>query len=121
MTDTARRIFPDDAVVADAEPYVGARTNRLDVVRGRATYAQQNSSDTAIDGRGEKLVDEYCAAAASMLDGEQRAVRQNGNAETDVVADSVQAQIPFEGRAPATDVGGGHWAIEGSTAPIRLS
>src|SRR6266700_134290 len=97
MADATRHAFPDDPVDGDAEPNAGARTNRLDVGRARATRAQQNASDAAIDGRGEDLVDEYRAAAASMFDGEYRTVRQNGNAEAGMVADAAQTQIPFAG------------------------
>ena len=50
MADAPRHTFPDDPVVADPEPNGGVRAHRLDVGRARATCAQQNSSDAAIDG-----------------------------------------------------------------------
>ncbi len=50
MADAARHAFPDDPIVGDAEPNVGVRTDHFDVVRVRATCAQQNASDAAIDG-----------------------------------------------------------------------
>src|SRR5439155_17969804 len=108
MADAFRHAFPDDPVAGHAEPDLGARTDRVDVGRARAAHAQQNASDAAIDGRGEDLVDEYRAAVASMLDGEDRTVQQNANAESCVVEDATQTQIALARRAPATDVGGGH-------------
>ena len=54
-----------------------------------------------------------------MLDGEHRTVRENGDAKAGVVADAAQTQIPFAGRAPATDVGGRHWLSMRPVAACR--
>src|SRR5206468_8905219 len=106
MADAAGRAFPDDAIVADAEANVRVRARCLDVGWTRTTHAQQHSSDAAIERRGEGLVDKYRAAVASILDCEQRTVRQNGNGESGVVADAAQVHVRLAGGAPAADVGG---------------
>ncbi len=111
MADAPRQAFPRHPIVGDADSHGGAPANHLDVGRSRATRPQQDLPDAAVDRGGQDLIDQYCAVVASMLDGEHRTIRQDGNAEAGVVAEAAQTQILFPGRAPAMNIGGSHRVI----------
>src|SRR5262249_53169209 len=54
----------------------------------------------AIDRRGEDLVEEYRRLVAPMLDGENAAIRQDGNADAGAILDVTQSEPRFARRRP---------------------
>ena len=81
MADAALFSFPDKAVIrsADAEPSLG--TDDRQDRRLRPAEAQEKAAHAVGDRRGEHLVDHDPALRIDMLDGEDRAARQEADGD----------------------------------------
>src|SRR5437868_7090154 len=87
----ARRLaLPDETVIGGADPASGPGADGLD---GLGADPQQETSDTAGNGRARHLVQHDAAALAHMLDGEEAAIGKHADGEAGLIGYLPQAQI----------------------------
>jgi hypothetical protein len=93
--------LPDAAIRCHADPTVRLSTRKRQDQRLAAADAQTDTTHAAGNRRAERLVDHDAATSPQVLDGEDRAVRQQADHQPGPIAQLLESEIAHAGQCQA--------------------